>query len=87
MKPRHTIALCLAALIGFVLGSTLHPFPVRAGEARPTEEHPLVYVQGVGSGLSGAGVTAMGHQIVGFSCVQSGAGPNPAINCYVASVK
>jgi hypothetical protein len=84
MKPLNTISLCIATLLGIALGSMLHPFAVRA-EVHPSDAHPVVYVQSVGTG-AGVGVTATENHVIGFSCVSSRA-PNQGENCYIASIK
>lgn len=81
MKTANTISLCLAALVGFVLGTSFHPFSARA-EAHTAERRPTVYVTSVGTG--GPGISVEGRQVIGFSCINTG--PNTG-NCYVASVK
>jgi hypothetical protein len=72
-------AICLALVVGFVLGTVSHTVPARA-------QGPVtVYIdQTVASGLKVAH-TISGAQIVGFSC---GPGtPGPGSDCYVLSTK
>jgi hypothetical protein len=76
---KSTFAICLALVMGFVLGTFLHAAPVKADG--PT----TVYVdQLIASGTKQAH-TITGDRVVGFSCGPGMSGMGA--DCYVLSVK
>ena len=79
MKMRSSWKICIAALVGFVLGALLFRTPSSA----QAQGRASVTVQQL---LSPQGVTHIpvdGSQIVGFSCVPE----DGRTDCYVASAK
>ena len=82
MKKQNTISVCLAAILGFVLGAMYtHETKVKA------QSGMRVYTTNVN--LPGTGSDSIpSTQIVGFSCIEEHAGAileNP--RCFIAYVK
>ncbi len=74
MSARNTIQVCLAAIVGFLLGAVFtHPRPVRAQSGvKVTYKEVSEYV----------GTQVQSTQVVGFSCVPHEGSSFP--DCYVA---
>jgi hypothetical protein len=75
MNLRNTIPVCLAALLGFLLGAMFtHQTTVKAQSTGVKISYKQVYSFG--------GTLTPGTQVVGFSCVPHGTSVDP--DCYVA---
>ena len=86
MKTRNTLILSVTIAAGFSLGTALHPFSARA-DAHSADPNATVFITSFSAQELTSHVISSqveGRQVVGFSCITSGA---KAGNCYVASVK